>query len=231
LLSFSLLLGGAAGAVGVWYFFFSSQAPAGANINQAAGAVASSSPGAPATIDGTWIVDTSIGSFTDYTSSYAGFRVDEVLDNIGNSTAIGRTPEVSGELTLAGQTLTAATVDVQLTSITSDRPRRDQPIQQALETSSFPTATFSLTDPIDLPSAPAEGVTYDLTASGTLTIHGMTQPVQISLEARLVNGVIVVVGSANLTFSDYGVTMPRAPIVLSVADHGSIEFQLFFTKA
>jgi polyisoprenoid-binding protein YceI len=86
-----------------------------------------------------------------------------------------------------------------------------------------------LTQPIDLPSAPAEGVTYDVAASGTLTIHGVTKPVQISLQTRLVNGVIVVVDSAAVTFSDYGVTMPRAPIVLSVADKGSIEFQLFFT--
>ena len=33
------------------------------------------------------------------------------------------------------------------------------------------------------------------------------------------------------TFSEFGLTPPRAPVVLSVADHGTIEFQLFFTKA
>jgi hypothetical protein len=126
LLSFSLLLGGAAGAVGVWYFF-SGQAPTAATIDQAAGSVAASVPGTPTTVDGTWTVDTSIGSFADYTSSYAGFRVAEVLDNIGNATAVGRTPDVNGQLTLDGQALTAATVEVQLTTITSDRPRRDPP--------------------------------------------------------------------------------------------------------
>jgi polyisoprenoid-binding protein YceI len=231
-----LLVGGAAGAAGVWYFFFSGQAPAAATIDQAAHSVGSSAApsdasGPSASLDGTWKVDTTIGNFSDYSSTYAGFRVAEVLDNIGNSEAVGRTPVVSGELVLAGQKLTAARVVVQLTTITSDRPRRDPAIQQALETSTYPTATFELGDPIDLPSPPVEGVTYNVNAPGTLTIHGVSNPVDIALEARLVNGVIVVVGSADLTFSDYGVTMPRAPIVLSVADNGQIEFQLFFTQS
>jgi polyisoprenoid-binding protein YceI len=225
-----LLLGGAAGSAGVWFFFFSGQAPTAVSLDEAAGALSTSDPGAPVTVDGTWAVDTTIGSFSDYSSSYAGFRVAEVLDNIGDATAVGRTPDVSGELTLSGQTLTAATIEVQLTTITSDRPRRDPAIQQTLQTSTFPNATFELTDAIELPSAPVEGVTYNVTANGNLTIHGVTKKVAIALEARLVNRVIVVVGSTPFTFTDYGMSPPRAPIVLSVADNGQIELQLFFTK-
>ena len=82
-----------------------------------------------------------------------------------------------------------------------------------------------------MPSTPAEGVSYDVTARGNMTIHGVTKPVEIALQARLTNGVIVVVGTTPFTFSEYGLTPPRAPIVLSVADHGIIEFQLFITKA
>lgn len=226
-----LLLGGVAGAAGIWFFFFSGQAPAAADINDAAGGLASSDPAAPITIDGTWAVDTSIGSFADFSSSYAGFRVAEVLDNIGDAVAIGRTPDVSGQLILDGDTLTATNIEVQLTTITSDRPRRDPAIQQTLQTSSFPTATFELNQPIILTSAPADGVTYDLTAQGNLTIHGVTKPVEIALQAKLVGGVVVVVGSTPFTFSDYGMSPPRAPVVLSVDDHGTIEFQLFFTKS
>jgi polyisoprenoid-binding protein YceI len=227
-----LLLGGAGGAVGVWYFFFNGEPPAAASIDQAAGSVASGDPaGSPASLDGTWTVDTSIGSFADFSNSWAGFRVNEVLDNIGDATAIGRTPVVGGSLTLTGQTLSAANIEVDLTTITSDRPRRDPAIQQTLETGSYPTATFGLTEPVELPSAPADGVTYTLTATGDLTIHGITRAADFALEARLVNGVLVVVGSTPFTFSDYGMSPPRAPIVLSVADHGTIELQLFFTKS
>src|SRR3954451_750469 len=140
---------GLVGAVATYLFFFSNSAPGAASIDQADGAIASSaaisSPGNTSeALDGIWNVNTTIGSVGDYSSSWAGFRVNEVLSNIGDSTAIGRTPGVSGQLTLSVSTLSATTVDVDLTTITSDQPRRDPAIQRTLETSSFPMATFSL---------------------------------------------------------------------------------------
>ena len=67
-------------------------------------------------------------------------------------------------------------------------------------------------------------------AVGDLTIHGTTRPVEIPLEAQLVDGVVVVVGSLDIVFADYGVSVPDAPIVVSAEDHGVIELQLFFTS-
>ncbi len=222
-----------AGGVGLWYFF-SGHAPGAASIDQAAGAVASDAARAGATLgttDGTWNVDTTIGSYSDYSSAWAGFRVQEVLSNIGNNTAIGRTPNVSGQLTLSGQTLSAVHVDVDLTSITSDQPRRDPAIQRTLETNTYPTATFDLTAPVSLPQAPVEGVTYNLTATGNMTVHGVTKAVTVTLQAQLKDSVIVVVGSTPFAFADYGMSAPAAPVVLSVSDSGTIEFQLFFTHS
>jgi polyisoprenoid-binding protein YceI len=66
---------------------------------------------------------------------------------------------------------------------------------------------------------------------GDLTIHGVTQSIVFPLEARLVGDTIVVVGSTAVTFSDFGVTMPSAPIVVSVEDNGILELQLFFSRA
>jgi polyisoprenoid-binding protein YceI len=157
-----------AGAAGIWYFFGGS-APAAADLDEAAGAISTTETPTPADVDDTWTVDTSIGDFSPYTSSWAGFRVAEVLDNIGDSEAVGTTPQVTGTLTLDGDALSAARIEVELTSIRSDRERRDPAIQRTLETSQFPTATFELAEPIDLPSTPAEGVTYNLSATGNLT--------------------------------------------------------------
>ena len=95
-------------------------------------------------IAGTWTVDTSIGSASAGTSSYVGFRVAEELNGIGAAMAFGSTPAVTGSLTIDATTLTAATIEADLTQITSDRSRRDPAIQRALETGSFPTATFTL---------------------------------------------------------------------------------------
>ena len=231
-----LLLGGVVGAAGVWFFFFSSAPPQAAALDDAADVVGSANPEPSATsagsIDtsGTWVVDSSIGDFADFTNSYAGFRVDEVLQGIGETTAIGRTPDVDGSLTLDGNELTQAEISVGLASITSDQARRDPAIQRTLETGSYPTATFQLAQPIDLPSEPTEGVTYTLSAEGSMTMHGVTQNVTANLDARLVNGVIVVVGTVPFAFSDYQMAAPTAPIVLSVEDSGLIEFQLFFSR-
>jgi polyisoprenoid-binding protein YceI len=241
------------GAAVVWLVWFSSAAPAPASLDEAVGAVGSASPGASAApdaspsamvgasagpsaepaadgVDGTWTVDTSIGSFTDYTSSFAGFRVDEVLSSIGSTTAIGRTPNVTGALTIVDGTLTAGTIEVDLTTIRSDQSRRDPAIQRALETGSFPTASFTLTAPVRLPDGAAAGEQVTVVAAGELTIHGVSRPVELTLEASLVDDVIVAVGSIDVTFTDFGVVMPTAPIVVSVEDHGQIEFQLFFRR-
>jgi polyisoprenoid-binding protein YceI len=231
----ALILVGVVGAFGLW-FFFSDHAPGSASIDQAANVAASADPsngraGFDGDPNGTWTVDTSIGAYSDFTSTWAGFRVDEVLSNIGNNTAVGRTPDVSGQLTLDGQTLTSATITVDLTSITSEQSRRDQPIQRTLETSRYPTATFELTQPVSLPQPPTEGVSYNVTAGGNMTVHGVTKQVTVVLTAQLRNGVIVVVGSTPFTFADYDMTAPAAPVVLSVSDSGTIEFQLFLTKS
>ena len=50
------------------------------------------------------------------------------------------------------------------------------------------------------------------------------------LDAQLVEATVVVVGSTEIVFSDYGVTVPSAPIVVSVADRGTLELQLLLVK-
>ena len=49
------------------------------------------------------------------------------------------------------------------------------------------------------------------------------------LRAQLVRDVIVV-GSSEVVFSDYGVPTPRSAAVISVEGHGIMEFQLYFIR-
>ena len=65
----------------------------------------------------------------------------------------------------------------------------------------------------------AATITADMTgaktaviATGDLTVHGVTKSVQIPLEAQLTGDTIVVVGSLDVLFSDFGVSAPTAPI-------------------
>ena len=200
-------------------------------------AIVSSSPAAPASasaggsLDGTWKVDTSVGSFSDFSGSFVGYRVNENLANVGSTTAVGRTPKVSGSLTFAGATVTAVKITADLTTLQSDRSMRDGQLhQQALQTDQFPTATFELTTPIQLPSTPVDGQALSVTAQGRLTLHGVTKDVSIPLQAKLAGNVVTVVGSLKIQFADYAINPPQSMMVLSVDSSGVMELQLHFTK-
>ena len=218
-------------------------APAAADAADAATTTAAAAPAATAAADadataatgiaGTWDVDTSIGEFSyeDSTGTFVGFRVEEELSGIGSTTAVGRTPDVTGSITIDGTTLTAATFEADMSTITTNDSRRDDKVQGALETGEFPTATFVLTAPVELGDAAATGAAVDVQATGDLTVHGVTTTVTLPLQAQLVDGVVVVVGSIDITFADYGVSVPSSPIVVSAEDTGILELQLFLQHA
>ena len=184
-------------------------------------------------VNGQWFIDTSVAEFNydDSTGTFVGFRVEEELASIGSTTAVGRTPLVSGSIAIDGQVVTAVTIEADMTGIVTDDQRRDRAIQSALSTGSFPTAAFTLTEPVRLGDDPVSGDAIITTAMGELTIKDITRSVEIALEAQLVDDTVVVVGSTEVVFADYGVAVPRVPIVLSAEDHGIVEFQLFFTRS
>lgn len=225
-----------AGAVG---YFFAGSAPDEASLEEAVAVaveeqVAGDSDGdlSPAGIDGRWIVDTSVGafSFTDATSTFVGFRVGEELANIGQTEAVGRTPAVSGFIDIAGTTLAAAEIEADFTQLVTDRERRNNAVQRALDTGQFPTATFVLAERVDFGAIPAEGESIAVIAAGDLTIHGVTRRVEVPLEAQVVGDLIVVVGQFDVVFADFGVSVPPARLVLAADDFGTVELQLFFRR-
>ena len=237
--------------VGIWWFLGGDE-PAPVSLEAAVSSVDGSGDGdeaaaAPAGetaaeaereagaagIGGTWTVDTETGAF-DYesaTGTFVGFRITEELATIGATEAVGRTGDVTGAITIEGTTLTAATFEALATTITTNESRRDDKVQDALETDRHPTATFTLTEPVDLGEAAAGGEPVTVTAPGDLTLHGVTRAVAVLLDAQLVDGVVVVVGSLDIVFADYGVEVPSSPVVVSVEDHGTLELQLLLQRA
>lgn len=168
--------------------------------------------------------DWSIGA-----GSTAGYRLDEVLNGT-DVTVVGTTDEVSGTVTVDGDTVTAATVTVDVASIATDSGNRDQYFRNvALETERFPTATFTLAEPIDA-AVPADGQVETVQATGDLTMHGVTQRVTVDLQAALSGDGVQVSGSVPVSFSDYGVEAPSLGFV-EVEDSGTVEFLVAATPA
>jgi polyisoprenoid-binding protein YceI len=218
---------------GAWWFFIRDDAPESANLADAQETLdrqSSGSDDSASGVDGTWNVDTTVGSFSDFSSTWAGYRVKEQLASIGANTAVGRTPNVSGSMTIDGDAVTAVDVDVDLTTLRSDSGQRDAAIHgRGLQSDQFPTATFSLTEPVQLPDQIGDSV--DATATGELTIHGVTKPVTVDVQADVSGHTAAVVGQAPIVLSDYGIDAPTGFSVLSIDDQGTFEFQIFFSKS
>ena len=213
------------GGAGFWYFVLRDDAPPKASLDAIdEDGSATTTGGEPATLDGTWKVQQGEDVFV-------GYRVQELFagDTI-KKTAAGRTPAVDGSLTIAGNEVSKVDITADVTQLKSDQARRDSAIaMRGLQTEQFPEATFALTEPIPLPSTD-QGKEIDVTATGDLTLHGQTKPVEVALKAEWDGSVIKVAGSTPITFADYGIDTIEIPGFVKTDDNGTMELQLLFSK-
>jgi polyisoprenoid-binding protein YceI len=177
------------------------------------------------------------GTWSIASGSEAGYRVREQLANLpAQSDAVGRTSAVTGSITIetSGTTtsLTAASVSVDTTSITSDKSQRDGRLRtEGLQTDTFPSATFKLTKSVEVPATAIAGTATDITLTGDLTLHGVTKSVDIPAKVQLAGGTVEVAGSISFPLSDYSIVAPNlGGIIVSIADTGTLEFLVNFTK-
>jgi len=235
----AILVAGAGGAGIVYFVIFPTSAPkplalstgspaASDTASASTSPTVSASPGASASPGpGTW----SIAS-----SSVAGYRVREELAFVGApSDAVGRTSSITGSFVLTrtptGGSVSSASFSVDVSTLTSDRPMRDARIHSiGLESDRYPTATFKLRDPIALPSTAGNGQIFQASATGQLTIHGVTQAVTIPIDARLNGSQIELAGSITFPFRQFGMTPPSIGGFVTVQDNATMEFQLLLTQ-
>ena len=124
--------------------------------------------------------------------------------------------------------MTAATFSVDMTSIKSDQSQRDGQFQgRIMDTADFPTATFTLTSPIDLSPVPADGAKKTYSAVGKLQLHGTTKDVALTLNTRRTANTIEVQSNPTITFADYNINNPSGGPA-SVGNSGELEFLLEF---
>lgn len=224
-------------AVGIGGFVVYDQVLRGDSAAALALPNASSRPAASAAAPAASFDGVVAGTWNVATDSVAGYRVREQLANLpAESDAVGRTDKVTGSITVdssgGATTLTAGALSIDTTSISSDKPMRDNRLRnEGLQTDSFPTATFKLTAPIEIPAAALAGTPSDVTLTGDLTLHGVTKSVSIPAKAQLVSGVISVAGSLSFPLSDYAMTAPNiGGFIVSIADTGTLEFLVNFSQ-
>ncbi|MCX7619610.1 MAG: YceI family protein [Acidimicrobiales bacterium] len=207
-----------------WYFVLREDSPPPASLSSTGTTVLGAEGTVPATPEGAW---TAIAGDKD---SFVGYRIEELFagDTV-KKTAVGRTTSYKGTLVIEGNTVVSAEVVADLTQLKSDQTMRDRTIKgRGLQTDQFPEATFKLTEPITLPAVSLnEKIT--VVAKGELTLHGVTKPIEVPIEARWAGAAIEVAGRAPIVLADFGIEPIRIATV-TVDDQGEMDFALKFSK-
>jgi polyisoprenoid-binding protein YceI len=153
--------------------------------------------------------------------TFVGYRVNEEYLGVGVRTAVGRTSAVTGTVTVAGDRVEAADLTADMGRLVSDQSRRDDTLRyRGIETDRYPSSRFTLTTPFALAARAGH-------ANGTLTLHGRRAPIDVTVRGQRVAGErLELVGSAPIEFGRFGIEPPSVAGIVSVRDHGLLEFRL-----
>jgi polyisoprenoid-binding protein YceI len=157
------------------------------------------------------------------------YRVREQLVGVElPNDAVGETSDVTGAITFdeSGKVIpSASTFQVHVAALKSDRDRRDGYVRgRLLEASEHPT--------VELTPTAIEGLTLPLPTSGSrtfqlrgdLTVRGVTRPTTWQVNATFEGAKVTGSAATTFTFAEFGLTQPRVPVVLSVADTIKLEY-------
>jgi polyisoprenoid-binding protein YceI len=157
--------------------------------------------------------------------SFVGYRVDERYLGVGVRTAVGRTSAVTGSVTVDGDRVEDADLRADMTTVHSDQARRDDALRsRAIETDRYPSARFTLAGPVALRARPRQ-------ARGTLTLHGRRAAIAVAVRGQRLSGDrLELVGSAPIHFATFAIEPPSVAGLVTVSDHGLLEFRLVLAR-
>jgi polyisoprenoid-binding protein YceI len=222
LLALVFLLGGAAAGVmlGVPDLLLGSgNAPKPVGLVDAPGAQAAGTP------EGNW-------NIVRGNTTFVGYRVKEKFATVtAASDAVGRTPTVTGGMSIFGGQVVGAQVNADLRALASDKGKRDEVIRgRGLETTKYAQASFQLTQPVKLGQVTA-GKVVNMWAVGKMTLHGVTRQVRFPLQGRWDGNTLQVAGRITIRFSDYRIQTPNLAGFVKVQPWGQMELSLVMQRS
>ena len=165
-------------------------------------------------LDGTWHLAA---------GSVVGFRVEEFI-LFQHSTVVGRTKNISGSLTVSGNSVNHGSFTVEVASLATDKSERN-----VMDATEFPTATFSLTRPIDLRLETSGCTIACYSATGNLTMRGVSKEVTITLVTECNATSIYVVTDVPIAYADWKLPIPGGRLA-GIASPGTLEVLLHLMR-
>jgi len=171
----------------------------------------------------------------DPTGTEARYQVRELLAaNTIENDVVGKTAAVTGGISLdkAGKVVSAESkITIDLTGLKTDRDRRDGYVQRnTLETAKYPTADFVVTQITGLPAKLPSSGALSFTLVGDLTLKGVTKPTTWAVTATATPTGMTGTATTKFTFSEFGIAVPRVPVVARVDDPIQLQLDFHFVK-
>jgi polyisoprenoid-binding protein YceI len=227
-----LLVGGALAVIALvaiaaasWWFFIREDNELATNAPEIPSDLAGSTPGGEAE---------GVQAFTIISErSEAAYFADEKLASLPlPSKAKGSTKDIVGTFYLTEDGLDLdpsrqSMFTVDLTTIKSDKDMRDRRVQSdGLQTSQFPTATFTVARVTGYsPSIPAGGE-QTLQLTGTLDLHGVQKEVTWEVKARRDGDVITALATLSFPYADFNIPVLNIAGFVSVEDDVTLQVQV-----
>jgi polyisoprenoid-binding protein YceI len=183
---------------------------------------------------------TSVSELTGHwklvSGSQAGYRVREKLAFLpAESDAVGRTSQISGAATFSQEDgtvmISAASFDVAVSTLTSDRAQRDEKIHEiGLESSRYPTATFVLSKPLTVSASALAGKVGHVSVTGIFNIHGTSRKETLPVEMSLSGATFQAVGALTFPWSEFAMSAPSIGGFVNVSETATMEFDLHLQR-
>jgi len=147
--------------------------------------------------------------------SSAKYVVEETLSGLP-ATAVGTTPDITGEIYLTPEGLydgAESKFMVDLSTLQTDESRRDNFVRSnVLETSRYQFAEFVIESIDAFPAGYVEGEEARLSLTGTMTIKEVSLPMTFSVLARQAGDTLTATADTEFLMSSFGIDPPQVAI-------------------
>ncbi len=191
-----------------------------------------------ATATGTPIPSTGLQTFqivpAQTTASYSVYE-NLIFQNNPNNDAIGTTHSVQGNFKMrtgASPLVAALNITVDLRTLQTDAARRDNYVRQnALQTDTYPYATFVSVSTQGLPANYSDGQTVHFQLVGNLTMHGKTNKEVFDVQGKVVGNMITGKATSTIYMTDFGIQPPNLANIAIAQNKVVVSLQICRSRA